>query len=274
MLVFPNCKINLGLRILKKRDDGFHNLDTIFYPIPLRDALEMIQSNTNKGVQLNTSGLPVGGNTNDNLCIKAYALLQKDFPQLPSVQMHLHKAIPMGAGLGGGSSDGAFTLQLLNNKFQLGLTQEQLIGYALQLGSDCPFFILNQPCHATGRGEILKPLELNLSGYYLCIVNPGIHINTGWAFAELAKTGCHYNYETTEIAIQQRIHAWQQTIINDFEAAVFPYYPEIEQLKNMLYNSGAIYASMSGSGSTVYGIFTNRVEINFPENYFYRWLLL
>ncbi|HMO63087.1 MAG TPA: 4-(cytidine 5'-diphospho)-2-C-methyl-D-erythritol kinase [Ferruginibacter sp.] len=274
MLVFPNCKINLGLQILSKREDGYHNLETVFYPVPLRDALEVIQNNSSRDIQLTTSGILVQGSSDSNLCIKAYRLLQNDIPQLPPVQMHLHKAIPMGAGLGGGSADGAFTLQLLNNKFQLGLSQSQLIQYALQLGSDCPFFILNQPCHASGRGEIMSPVQLSLAGYHLLLINPGIHINTGWAFSELAKTKPKQEAQILETIIHQPITAWKQYLVNDFENAIFPHYPEIESIKNNLYHCGALYASMSGSGSSVYGIFKNKIEIKLAEKYFSRWLLL
>jgi len=156
MVVFPNCKINLGLHITGKRDDGFHNLETIFYPIPLKDALELISNtNNNPEVEFTGTGLIVDGNAADNLCVKAYHLLKKDFPQLPTVKIHLHKAIPMGAGLGGGSADAAFMLKLLNTKFDLNISTAQLINYSLQLVSDCPFLIINKPCFARGRGEVL-----------------------------------------------------------------------------------------------------------------------
>jgi len=181
MLSFPNCKINLGLHILGKRDDGFHNLETVFYPVPFKDALELIPS-TNTGIEFTATGLAVDGNAADNLCAKAYHLLKKDFPEIPTIKIHLHKAIPLGAGLGGGSADAAFMLKLLNEKFKLNLSTDQLINYALQLGSDCPFFIINKPCLATGRGEMLEEIAVDLSAYKIVLINPGIHINTGWAF--------------------------------------------------------------------------------------------
>ena len=185
MVVFPNCKINIGLRILDKRPDGFHNLETIFYPIPLKDSLEIIRDTSpQQEIIFSQSGNQIDGVPADNLCIKAYRLLKKDFPQLPAIQMHLHKAIPLGAGLGGGSADAAFAIKLLNEKFQLNLSPDQLISYSLQLGSDCPFFIINKPCYATGRGEIMQPLTISLSGYQLVLVNPGIHVNTSWAFSQ------------------------------------------------------------------------------------------
>jgi len=182
MVSFPNCKINLGLNIVNKRDDGYHDIETAFFPIQLKDALELVEK---EKFEFSTSGIAIEGEPEKNLCIKAYDLLKKDFPQLPAVQMHLHKAIPMGAGLGGGSADGAFTLKLLNKKFELNLSEKQLINYSLQLGSDCPFFILNKPCFATGRGEILEQMEPDLSQYKFLIVHPPIHVSTAWAFSTI-----------------------------------------------------------------------------------------
>lgn len=253
MLLFPNCKINLGLHILNKREDGFHNLETVFYPVAIKDALEIIPSHhPDKNIEFSSTGLAVDGNAADNICVKAYHLLKNDFPGLPAIKMHLHKAIPMGAGLGGGSADGAFALQLLNTKFNLQLTETQLLQYALQLGSDCPFFIINQPAFATGRGEILEPLQLDLSKYKILIVNPGIHVNTGWAFKQLTPA---LPQKSVAAIVAQPINTWQQELHNDFEKPVFEKYPEIKMIKEELYNGGAVYAAMSGSGSTVYGIF-------------------
>ena len=259
MLVFPNCKINLGLNITRKRSDGYHDLETIFYPIPLCDALEVIADpdainnlQPQGGTRFSTSGLPIAGNHENNLCVKAYRLLKNDFPSLPSVQMHLHKIIPMGAGLGGGSSDGAFALQLINQKFELGITEEQLLDYALELGSDCPFFIINKPCFATGRGEHLQPVDLNLKGLHLVLVNPGIHVSTREAFSNIKPAT-----PATSLLdiIASPIHRWKDHLSNDFEAGVFQLHPELAKIKQALYNSGTIYASMTGSGSTVFGIF-------------------
>ncbi len=268
MIVFPNCKINLGLSVLQKRSDGFHALETVFYPIAITDALEIIEapSSTNE-IEFTASGLPVDGNSSDNSCLKAYQLLKKDYPDLPPIEMHLHKAIPMGAGLGGGSADAAFTLMALNKKFQLSITEEQLSAYALALGSDCPFFIKNGPCYATGRGEVLKETSINLSGYQLVIVHPGIHINTGWAFSQLKLSS--FKPAIKEI-IKQPVESWKDTLENDFEAAVFLHHPEVKQCKEALYGQGAIYACMTGSGSTVYGIFPKNVSITypFPPHYF------
>jgi 4-diphosphocytidyl-2-C-methyl-D-erythritol kinase len=273
MLSFPNCKINLGLQILHKREDGFHNLATVFYPAGWKDIVEIIRKDDkstkaddspftfhHSPITFTSTGLAVAGDPQNNLCIKAYGLLKKDFPSLPPVQMHLHKTIPMGAGLGGGSADGAFTLKLLNEKFQLGLTAQQLMHYALQLGSDCPFFILNQPCYATGRGEVLEPIALDLSAYQLVLVNPSIHVNTGWAFAQLElKDAPRPDLRTI---VQQPITTWKDQLINDFEAPVCKAHPEIAAIKEELYTAGALYASMTGSGSTVFGVFEKRLDIN------------
>lgn len=272
MVVFPNGKINIGLQITQKRTDGYHNLQSVFYPVQIRDVLEIIPSND--GIQelaFSQSGIAIAGSSDNNLCIKAYHLLKNDFPELPPVQMHLHKTIPMGAGLGGGSADGAFVLKLLNDKFQLNISLERLIDYALKLGSDCPFFILNQPCYATGRGEKLSPLSLDLSGYKILIVNPGIHINTGWAFSQL--TPKVSNIDLRE-AILNPVEDWMHNIINDFEIAAIKHYPEIGNIKSHLYEQGAAYASMSGSGSTVYGIFERDANptLKIPESYFMKWV--
>jgi 4-diphosphocytidyl-2-C-methyl-D-erythritol kinase len=273
MISFPNCKINLGLNILSKREDGFHNLSTIFYPTGINDVLEIISNHTGIGAQLTCSGIPVNGHTADNLCVKAYLLLQKDYPGLPSVNIYLHKAIPMGAGLGGGSANGAFALTLINQMFQLGLSPEKLIEYAAQLGSDCPFFIINKPCFATGRGELLQPVALNLSAFNLLLVYPGIHINTGWAFSHITPA---QPFRSIAQIITQPIHTWRDELVNDFEKPVFAAHPAIAGIKNLLYQHNAIYASMSGSGSTVFGIFekTNTPVLSFPESYYVKTVSL
>jgi 4-diphosphocytidyl-2-C-methyl-D-erythritol kinase len=273
MITFPNCKINLGLNILSKREDGFHNIETVFYPAAIKDVLEIVQDNKVTDVQCTCTGLPVSGNINDNLCAKAYRLLKKDFPQIPATHIHLHKAIPMGAGLGGGSADGAFTLALLNNKFQLGLSAATLINYAAQLGSDCPFFIINKPCFATGRGELLQSIEINLSTYNLVLVHPGIHINTAWAFSQITPAPPS---KSIQQIIQQPIYTWKDELINDFEKPVFAVHPDIENIKKLLYQSNALYAAMSGSGSTVYGIFEKHStpQLNLPDTYFVKTVAL
>ncbi len=278
MVVFPNCKINIGLRIGSKRADGFHNLSTIFIPIPLTDALEILPANSATGKQViySQSGNVIDSTEADNLCIKAYYLLQKDYPSLPAVRLHLHKTIPMGAGLGGGSADASFTLQLLNNQFQLNLSTKQLINYSLQLGSDCPFFIINKPCFATGRGEILEELTVDFSAYKIMLINPGIHINTGWAFKQLQLSGANSSSDNLTAIITEPIETWKNYLTNDFELPVFELHPEIKKIKEILYNNGAKYAAMSGSGSTVYGIFEKDSIpiIKFPESYFVKTLQL
>jgi 4-diphosphocytidyl-2-C-methyl-D-erythritol kinase len=257
MLLFPNCKINLGLDILRKRDDGFHNIETVFYPIPFTDVLEVVTNTQTDSVEFTGTGLVVDGNAEDNLCIKAYRLLKRDFLKLPAVKIHLHKVIPMGAGLGGGSADAAFMLILLNDKFRLSISVEKLIDYALQLGSDCPFFLQNKPGFATGRGELIEELSLDLSSYKIVLINPGIHINTGWAFSQI--TPAQPKRSIKEI-VQEPIETWKTDLKNDFEEVVFAAHPEIKEIKEELYRQGAIYASMSGSGSTVFGIFSNSIE--------------
>lgn len=262
MIVFPNCKINLGLRILRKRADGFHDLDTAFFPVPVTDALEIIPGGDT--LTFTSSGINID-NTN-NTCTKAYELLKKDFPQLPGAKMHLHKNIPIGAGLGGGSADGAFALQLLNNYFNLGLTAKQLIDYSLLIGSDCPFFILNKPCIASGRGEILEPVSIQLTGYSIYLINPGIHINTGWAFSHITPSE---QVTAVRDIISQPIEKWKEQLVNDFENPVFIQHPSVGAIKETLYNQGAVFAAMSGSGSTVFGIFkkTDTPLFHFPVNY-------
>jgi 4-diphosphocytidyl-2-C-methyl-D-erythritol kinase len=267
MVAFPNCKINLGLHITQKRADGYHDIETVFYPIAFNDILEIIPTNSHNNIEYNSSGIPINGNNEDNLCIKAYHLLKKDFPQIPSIQMHLHKHIPMGAGLGGGSADGSFALKMINQQFQLNLSDEQLIQYALLLGSDCPFFILNTPCIGKGRGEILTPIALNLSAYKIQIINPGIHINTGWAFSQIIPT-----LPKLSIAqiIQQPIETWKGQLINDFELPVCKQYPEIATLITQLYNANAVYAALSGSGSSVFALFekSDSLQLSFPDHYY------
>jgi 4-diphosphocytidyl-2-C-methyl-D-erythritol kinase len=276
MVFFPNCKINLGLNITGKRPDGFHDLETVFYPIQIKDAVEIINDKNNQrsthNVSCSISGLPIDGNTDDNLCVKAYRLLKKDFPDLPAVHIHLHKVIPMGAGLGGGSADGAFTLKLLNKKFDLGLPESVLFRYAMELGSDCPFFIINKPCFATGRGENLTPVNIDLTGYKFIVIHPGIHVDTRLAFSTIqpSKPARSIN----EI-IHDPIGSFKEKLINDFEKSIFSKHPEIRKIKDELYKNGAIYASMTGSGSAVYGIFEKdkSTKISVPQHYFVRELV-
>ena len=275
MILFPNCKINLGLHILRKRNDGYHDLETVFYPLPLYEVLEVIEIDIHhrtSSLPFSMSGLAIRGTPSSNLCVKAYRMLKKDFPNLPHVMMHLHKTIPSGAGLGGGSADAAYTLKILNDKFQLGISRERLIRYALELGSDCPFFMLNKPCYATGRGEILEPLELDLSAFKIVIVNPGIHVNTSNAFMNIVPA---LPERSLKELILEPIATWKDLIHNDFETPIFKQHPELRNIKQQLYSAGALYAAMSGSGSTVFGFFEKdkEVDLSFPANYFYKTLI-
>ncbi|HVX25254.1 MAG TPA: 4-(cytidine 5'-diphospho)-2-C-methyl-D-erythritol kinase [Parafilimonas sp.] len=273
MVTFPNCKINLGLNIISKRDDGYHNLETVFYPLPFYDVLEIITSDKKEN-EFFLTGIYIDGDTKNNLCLKAYNILKKDFSQLPFVKIYLHKNIPVGAGLGGGSADGAFILTLLNEKFNLNLSEEKLLQYALQLGSDCPFFIKNTPCFAQSRGEVLEEISLNLSGYKLILINPDIHINTAWAFAQIQTS---IPEKSVKEIIQQPVSQWKENLKNDFEQAVFAAHPSLQKIKKQLYTLGAVYAAMTGSGSTMFAIFNNDENLsrlNFENNYFIKALEL
>jgi 4-diphosphocytidyl-2-C-methyl-D-erythritol kinase len=272
VIVYPNCKINFGLHILEKRTDGYHDIETNFYPIVLSDILEIIENKdpeNSPSFPLSTSGLTIQGTTSSNLCVKAYKLLKKDFPKLPWVRVHIHKIIPIGAGLGGGSSNGAFALKLYNELFSLNICKEKLLEYAAVLGSDCPFFIINKPCYATGRGEILEEIDMNLSAYKFAIVNPGIYINTGDAFRDIRP---RFSEKSVLDIIKEPIETWKENLVNDFTEPVYKKYPEIQSIEDHLYHAGAIYACMSGSGSTVYGLFKKEaeVELSFPPHYFVR----
>jgi 4-diphosphocytidyl-2-C-methyl-D-erythritol kinase len=261
MIVFPHAKINLGLSIISKRPDGFHNLETIFYPLPLRDALEIVPSDKNLFVQ---TGLKIPGGQDDNLVLKACRLLENHFPHIKQLEIHLHKVIPQGAGLGGGSSDAAETLHLINRFFNLKISSGLLSAYATELGSDCPFFMQSAPCFATGRGEILEPLSLDISNYSLLLVHPDIRINTGWAFSRIRPSLPKYSLKHS---ISKPVKEWIYTISNDFEPPVFEAHPQLQIIKKRLYDAGAIYASMTGSGSTIYGIFDKSAvpEIGFEN---------
>lgn len=269
MITFPNAKINLGLNITAKRPDGYHNLETVFYPVPIEDALEIhVQNNsTDKKFALHQAGMEIIGNAEDNLVVKAYLLLDKEF-NLPPVDIHLYKHIPSGAGLGGGSSDAAFMLKLLNERFELKLTDEKLEEYAATLGADCAFFIKNTPTYAEGIGNIFSPLSLSLKGYQILLVKPDIFVSTREAFSLVRPHEPEYSLK--EI-ITHPVNEWKEQMVNDFEASVFPQYPVIEEIKEELYKNGAIYAAMSGSGSSVFGLFAPDItipDINFGERSF------
>ncbi|TAE15926.1 MAG: 4-(cytidine 5'-diphospho)-2-C-methyl-D-erythritol kinase [Bacteroidetes bacterium] len=273
-VVYPNAKINLGLYITEKRADGFHNLETVFLPIPWCDILEITpQKNTQEPTTCTITGLTVQGNVDDNLCLKAYRLLKQYHPQIPSFEFHLHKQIPSGAGLGGGSADASFVLTTLNKILQLNIPTTILKEYALTLGSDCPFFIENQPSLAFSRGEDLTPISLALHQYQLLIINPRIHVNTGWAFQQITpKPAPHQWWQV----LQQHPSTWTSNIHNQFEPAVAATHPPIAALIEQLYHAGALYASMSGSGSTVYGLFapSAKVATHFAEGFVHKLITL
>lgn len=260
MIAFSNCKINLGLHIINKREDGFHNLETVFYPIPLADTLELIENDNNlfNSVSFKSFGLSIDGSLENNLIVKAYRLLANDF-NLKAVDFYLLKNIPMGAGLGGGSSNAAFALKLLNNCLKLNLSNKQLENYAAILGSDCAFFIENKPSYAIGRGEVLEPLNIDLNGYFFVLIKPNIHVSTAEAFANVYKRG--EGAISLKELIKNPIEKWNGLIENDFEKSVFGHHPSIRLIKEKLYENGAIYASMSGSGASVFGLFKTEIDL-------------
>jgi 4-diphosphocytidyl-2-C-methyl-D-erythritol kinase len=249
MISFPHAKINLGLSIISKRSDGFHNLETVFYPLPLHEALEIIPSEDNRFFQ---TGLQLPHSKDDNLVKVAYQILKKKYPHIASLEIHLHKSIPVGAGLGGGSSDAAGILIMINNLFDLRIPEKEMKDYALRLGSDCPFFMQNSPCIARGRGEILEPISIDLSAYSILLVHPEISIETSWAYSKVKPRLPEIDLKES---ILQPVENWVNTIHNDFEMPVFEVYPVLRKIKEKLYASGALYAVMTGSGSTIFGIF-------------------
>lgn len=272
MLTFPNAKINIGLFIIAKRKDGYHDLETIFYPVAVKDALEIVDS-PRANTSIHVSGLPVAGEQQNNLVYKAYTLLQRDFPKrVGPLSIYLHKVIPMGAGLGGGSADGAYMLKMLNDHFQLGMSLDQLEQYALELGSDCPFFIRNRAAFASGRGEQLEETALDLSAYSIQLIYPDIHINTAMAFSGITPAPAPYSLRGIS---SLPLDKWKDYIRNDFEVSLFPEYPVLENLKEQLYRDGCLYAALSGTGSTVYGIFKKgeRADIHSETGFKQHYLL-
>lgn len=258
MILFPPAKINLGLQILRKRDDGYHEIATCMVPFPLFDIIEILPA---ADFSFRSSGLVVDGDVDSNLCVKAFQLL-KNRHQISNVYMHLRKQIPMGAGLGGGSSDAAYVLKGLNGLFALNLSLEQLESYAAELGSDCPFFIRNEAQIARGRGEVLSPINLTLKGKFLLVLNPQIHVGTKEAYAGVVPNENQVNLlELLALPLNE----WQSKVINDFEEGIFQNHPLIGQLKEELIALGAEYAAMSGSGSSVFGIFKEPIEL--PESH-------
>lgn len=254
MVAFANAKINIGLQVLRRRNDGYHDLETVFYPLNIHDVVEVVEA---AEVQFTLSGLDIPDDGRDNLCLRAFRMLQEVY-DLPPVHIYLHKAIPVGAGLGGGSADAAVLLTLLNQQFKLGLGEPQLIAYASRLGADCAFFIRNKPVFATGTGNVFRDVEIDLSPYHVVMVKPDVHVSTGEAYGAVTPDPTSRQLAT---AITLPVETWRETIVNDFEAPIFARYPEIGAIKTFLYDNGAVFAAMSGSGSAVYGLFPTRTEL-------------
>lgn len=264
MISFPNAKINIGLYITEKRNDGFHNLETIMYPVPVTDALEFVESDS---LKFESSGLHIDGDPEQNLVLKAYRQLKMKF-DLPPIHIHLHKNIPMGAGLGGGSADGAFMLKMLNDHFNLNLLNDELEKYASELGSDCAFFINNEPAFAHGRGELFETIDFRFSEIYILLVKPPFGVPTKVAYSNVIPQKSRLSLKAL---IDFPLNQWKTNIKNQFEKTIFPAYPEIEDMKKQMYDMGASFASMTGSGSAVYGLFRSnptRFINQFPEQYF------
>lgn len=258
MITFPNAKINLGLNITSRRSDGYHNLETIFYPVQIKDALEVIKS---AEMSFETSGIEIPGHANENLCLQAYDLLRKDF-DLPNIAIHLHKQIPIGAGLGGGSADAAFFIKLINEKFQLSLDVETMQNYCRKLGADCAFFIENKPLFAFEKGDVFEDINLTLSAYHLVLVMPPVHVSTGEAYRGVKPK---QPQQSLKELVKLPIADWQGKITNDFEEHILRNHPQIRGVKSALLEAGALFALMSGSGASVYGIFKNSVDLSFLE---------
>ncbi len=257
MVVFPNAKINIGLNIVKKLQNGYHSIESCFYPIPLTDALEIIESDTLSF--FTSSGIEIPGSEGGNLCLQAYYLLRAEF-DIPPVAIHLHKNIPIGAGLGGGSADGAFTIKLLNDKFELGLTHQKMEDLAGKLGSDCPFFIKNEPVVVEGTGNVFSEINFSLHGKFLVVVMPEIHVSTAQAYAGVSpqKPASNLKEDLTTLGLS----GLQSVVKNDFEASVFKQFPALVEIKEALLKAGATYASMSGSGSSIFGVFESNPEFS------------
>lgn len=258
MIVFPCAKINLGLNIVSKREDGYHNLETVFYPIPLYDALEIKYMDekfpSDTACDLKVTGNAVDCDEQKNLVIKAYHILAADY-QLPRIHTHLYKHIPSQAGLGGGSSDAAFMIRLLDERFRLNIGNPEMERYAARLGADCAFFIEAEPAYAEGIGDVLMPADGpdgNLHGYYLCVVKPDVAVSTKEAYSAITPKK---PAKSCRDIVRQPIETWKEELVNDFEEPIFKMHPELEAIKQKLYDQGAVYASMSGSGSAFYGIF-------------------
>lgn len=256
MINFPNAKINIGLNITARRSDGYHNLETVFYPIKLNDVLEVIPGDE---LAFTSSGIDIPGRVEDNLCVKAYHLIKQDH-DMPPIKIHLHKHIPIGAGLGGGSADAGFFIKLLNQVFDLNLSVDAMEAYARQLGADCAFFIQNKPTFAFGKGDEFQPVQLDLSGYHIALVMPPVHVSTAEAYRGVKPAPAKTSLKDL---IKLPIAEWRNHIKNDFEEHIFKAHPEIRGVKAALYQAGALYACMSGSGASVFGIFDQKPDLGF-----------
>ena len=262
MITFPIAKINLGLNVVERRSDGYHNLETVFYPVPITDALEVQEMDRRfpsaVDCDLKVTNIAIDGDEQRNLVVRAYQLLKQDFPELPRVHVHLYKGIPTQAGMGGGSSDCAYMLRLLNEQFGLGLSAQQLVDYAARLGADCAFFVESRPAYAEGIGELLQPVSLDLSGWFLAVVRPDIPVSTKEAFSLITPQRPAVNCKKI---VAQPVESWRDQLVNDFEKSVFAIHPELAVVKQQLYDQGAVYAAMSGSGSSIFGMFRQPVSL-------------
>ena len=261
MITFPVAKINLGLNVVEKRADGYHNLQTVFYPVPIMDALEIVPMSdgfpSDVDCDLKVTNITIEGDEQRNLVVRAYQLLKADYPELPRVHAHLWKGIPTQAGMGGGSSDCGYMIRLLNETFDMGLSSEQMQQYAARLGADCAFFIESRACYAEGIGERLQPIDLDLSGWHIGVVRPDIPVPTKEAFSRIHP---HYPALNCRDVVKQPVETWRDRLTNDFEESVFALHPEIGAVKEQLYKMGATYAAMSGSGSALFGLFKDEPD--------------
>ncbi len=268
MVVFPNAKINLGLQVVSRRQDGYHHIDSLFYPIGFCDVLEILPCKQGENFSFQQLGEELDCEQETNLVVRAYRLLEKEYA-LPPIRLILKKNIPTGAGLGGGSADASFTLRGINEMFSLGLNQTRLEKYALKLGADCPFFINNSPCLVSGVGEVLHPIDFSLKGYFMVLLKPDIHVSTAEAYSRIiAQKPALSIAEIIKYPVEQ----WKTRLKNDFEASVIPNHPVIQTLKDDLYKQGAVYASMSGSGAAVYGLFEQEQTQDFRHHIWSGWL--
>ncbi len=273
MITFPIAKINLGLNVVERRQDGYHNLQTVFYPVQIKDALEVQKMDSgfpsDFDCDLKVTNIIIDGDEQKNLVVRAYNLLKTDFPTLPRMHAHLWKGIPTQAGMGGGSSDCAYMIKVINDLAELRLSEEQMIAYAAQLGADCAFFIKSKPCYAEGIGEKMQQIDLDLSEWYIAVVRPDIPVSTKEAFSRIKP---HYPEVNCKETVLRPVETWKDTLVNDFEESVFTLYPEIGKIKDQLYKMGATYAAMSGSGSALFGLFKEKPLLlveHFPDMFTY-----